>query len=163
MKLKIIFFFFILIFFLPYFSYSQPKGMEHWRKDVWCSRALDLTLNSEQAKGLNLLQQTYLEEIQLLRAQLITKRLELRELLTSPSAKIETIRTKQGEVVETQFKMEEKAIEYLIKVRGLLTLEQLKFWCPEEEFPLSQRRLPGHRPMRPMRPMYPMRAKPPEE
>lgn len=160
MKLKIIFYLLILILLLPIFSYSQPKGMKYWRKDVRCLRASDLTLNSEQAKGLDLLQQTYLEETQLLRAQLIIKRLELRELLTNPSAKIETIRTKHDEIVETQSKMEEKAIEYLIKVRGLLTLEQLKFWCPEEEFPLSQRMMPGHRPMRPMKPM---RARPREE
>ncbi len=160
MKFKLCVFILILIFLLPASSYSQSKGMKPWRKDVRCWRASELNLTSEQTKELNLLQQTYLQEVQLLRAQLITKRLELRELLTNPSVKTESVRTKYGEVVETQSKMEEKAIEYLLKVRGLLTHEQLKLWCPEDEFPLSQRMMPGHRPMRPM---DPMRRLPPEE
>jgi hypothetical protein len=42
-------------------------------------------------------------------------------------------------------------------VRELLTHEQIRFWCPEEEWPLFQRMMPGHRPMKRMR------ALPPEE
>jgi hypothetical protein len=160
MNLKITVFSLTLLLLFPMSSYSQSKGMKPWRKDARCWRASELNLNSEQTKELNLLQQTYLRETQLLRAQLITKRLELRELLINPSVKLESVRTKYGEVVETQSKMEEKAIEYLLKVRGLLTHEQLKLWCPEDEFPLSQRMMPGHRPMRPM---DSIRRLPPEE
>ncbi len=157
---KISAFFLILIFLVPIFSHAQPMGMKPWKKESRCGRASDLNLTPEQAKGLDLLQQTYLQETQLLRAQLITRRLELRELLTNPSLKADPIRTKYVEVAETQSKLEEKAIEYLLKVRGLLTNDQLKFWCPEEEFPPHQRMMPGHRPMRRMNPM---RALPPEE
>jgi Spy/CpxP family protein refolding chaperone len=160
MKLKITAFSLILIFLLPISSYSQSMGMRPWRKDARCWRALDLNLSSEQAKGLNLLQQTYLEETQLLRAQLVTKRLEIRELLTNPAIKTESIRTKHLEWVETQSKLEEKAIEYLVKVRSLLTHEQLKSWCPEQEFHLFQRMMHGHSPMGPMNPK---RTLPPEE
>lgn len=162
MKFKIIFFTVILIFLIPYSSHAQPMGMGmmHGRKEARCWKASDFPLSPEQTKGLSHLQQTYLQETQLLRAQLITKRLELRELLTNPSVKMESIRLKYNEIVETQFKIEEKAIEYLMKVRGLLTNDQLKSWCPEEELPLSQRRMPPHRPMRSMHPMSP---KPPEE
>lgn len=160
MKLKITVFSLILIFLLPISSYSQSMGMRPWRKDARCWRASDLNLSSEQAKGFNLLQQTYLEETQLLRAQLITKRLEIRELLTNPAIKTESIRTKHLELVETQSKLEEKAIEYLVKVRSLLTHEQLKSWCPEQEFHLFQRMMHGHSPMGPMNPK---RTLPPEE
>lgn len=160
MKFRIILFALILIFLLPFFSHAQPMGMKHGRKEARCWKASDLPLSPEQAKGLNLLQQTYLQETQLLRVQLLTKRLELRELFTNPSVKMESIRMKYDEVIETQARIEEKAVDYLIKVRGLLTHEQLQSWCPEEEFPLSQRRMPGHRPMRPMNPVRP---KPPEE
>jgi Spy/CpxP family protein refolding chaperone len=160
MKLKIAVFSLILIFLLPIFSHAQPMGMRPWKKETRGGRASELNLTSEQAKELNRLQQTHLQETQLLRAQLITRRLELRELLTSPSVRTESIRVKYVEVVETQSKLEEKTIEYLIKVRGLLSHEQLRLWCPEEECPLSQRMMPGHRPMRRMNPM---RALPPEE
>jgi hypothetical protein len=160
MKLKITVFFLIFIFLLPISSYAQSMGMRPWRKDVRCGRASELNLSSEQARGLNLLQQTYLRETQLLRAQLITKRLEFRELLTNPAIRMESIRMKYIEVVETQSKMEERAIEYLVKVRSLLTHEQLKFWCPEHEFPLFQRMMPGHSPMGPM---SPKKTLPPEE
>ncbi len=142
----------ILIFLFPISSYSQSMGMRPWKKDARCWRASELNLSSEQAKGLDLLQQTYLRETQLLRAQLVTKRLEFRELLTNHAIKTEFIRIKYLEVVETQSKMEEKAIEYLVKIRSLLTQEQLKFWCPEQEFPLFQRMMPGHSPMGPMNP-----------
>jgi Spy/CpxP family protein refolding chaperone len=147
----------LLIFLLPNFSFSQARP---WRKDARCWGASELNLSSEQAKSLDLLQQAYLKETQLLRAQLITKRLEFREFLTNPTIRMESIRAKYLEVAETQSKMEEKAIEYLVKVRSLLTHEQLKSWCPEQEFPLFQRMMPGHRPMGPM---SPRRPSPPEE
>jgi Spy/CpxP family protein refolding chaperone len=135
-------------------------GMRPWRKEARCWGASEINLSSEQAKSLDLLQQTYLRETQLLRAQLVTKRLEFREFLTNPAIKMESIRAKYLEVAETQSKMEEKGIEYLVKVRSLLTHEQLKSWCPEQGFPLFQRMMPGHRPMGPMNPR---RALPPEE
>jgi Spy/CpxP family protein refolding chaperone len=160
MKSKITVFFLILIFLLPISSYSQSKGMKPWRKEARCWKASELPLSPEQGNRLNPLQQTYLEETQLLRAQLVTKRLELRELLTNPAIKTESIRTKYLELVETQSKMEEKAIEYLVKIRSLLTHEQLKSWCPEQEFPLFQRMMHGHSPMRPINPK---RAMPTEE
>lgn len=160
MSFKITVFSLILIFLLPISSYSQSMEMKPWRKDARCWRASDLHLSPEQAKELNLLQQTYLQETQLLRAQLVTKRLEFRELLINPAIKTESIRTKYLEMVETQSKLEEKAIEYMVKIRGLLTHEQLKSWCPEQEFPLFQRMMRGHGPMGPMSPRRPL---PPEE
>lgn len=161
MKLKIIVLPLILIFLFPIFSHAQPMGMRPWRKDARCWRASELNLSSEQTKGLTLIQQTYFSETQLLRAQLVTKRLEFREFLTNPAIRMESIRTKYLDLVETQSKMEEKAIEYLVKVRSLLTHDQLKLWCPEQEFPLLQRMMPGHGPL--MGPMNPKKPLPPEE
>jgi hypothetical protein len=155
MALKITTFLFILIFLLPSFSNAQPMGMRPWRKDARCGRASELNLSPEQTKGLNVLQQTYFRDMQLLRAQLITKRLEFRELLTNPAVRMESIRTKYIEVTETQSKMEEKVMEYLVKIRSLLSHEQLKFWCPEQEFPFFQRMMPGHGPMSPKKTLPP--------
>ena len=169
MKPKITIFFFIFIFLLPISpSFSQPSGtksspgggMKQWKKEARCWRASELNLSSEQAKGLDLIQQTYLRETQLLRVQLFSKRLELREFLTDSTIKIEDIRPKYLEMVEIQYKMEEKAVEYLIKVRNLLTQEQLRNWCPEQEFPNFPRMMHGPGPMGPM---HPKKTPPSEE
>jgi hypothetical protein len=80
-----------------------------------------------------------MRETQLLRAEIFLKRLELREILTHPNSKAESILSKYSEMNQLQSKVEEKIIEYLIKVRSLLTQEQLKNWCPEREIPLFRR------------------------
>jgi len=64
------------------------------------------------------------------------------------------------EIIELQSKQEEKAVEYLIKVRNLLTPEQLKSWCPEQEFPSFRHMMHG---TGPMGPMHQRKAFPPPE
>ncbi len=146
MKSKALLLFLILFFFLiPTLSDAQPMGMRPWKKDPWCGKASELHLTPEQLKEYESLQNIYFGETQLLRAQLLTKRLEIRELLTHPENKTELIRMKSMELVHIQSKIEEKAMEFLLKVRRLLTSEQLKFWCPEQEFPMIQWRMPAHR------------------
>lgn len=147
---------FLLISPIPS-SYSQPPGMRTnpWRGEVKCWKASDLNLSQEQLKGLDALQQAFFREAQLLRIQLFSKRLELRELLTNPTTKIEAIRTKSTEILDHQAKVEERSIDYLIKVRGLLTQEQLKNWCPEFEFPAPRRMMQGPESMGPFPPRRP--------
>ena len=159
MKLKIMMLIFLFHFFVLLSSaYPQGPGMKHdpgmgmrpWKGEPRSWRASELNLSPEQVKGLDQIQQAYFRETQLLRAQLYVKWLELREFLTNPSAKAESIRPKQGEMVELQQKLEEKTFEYLIQVRNLLSSEQLKNWSPEQELPLSWKRMQGSSPMRPM-------------
>jgi Spy/CpxP family protein refolding chaperone len=168
LKVKTILLIFWLFFILPApFSFSQNSGMgynpgmgmRHWRGEALCWRASELDLSTEQMRGLDLIQQTYFQEVRLLRAQLFLKRLELQEFLTNPKVKTESIRAKQLETTELRSKLEEKAIEYLIKLRNLLTQEQLKRWCPEKEFSLLREMMHGVGPMGPM----PPRRLPPEE
>ena len=152
-KIKVLIFC-LLILLMATFSFSQPPemGMRKWRGESPCWRASDLDLSLEQRKGLDLIQQTYFREVQLLRLQVFTKRLELRELLTNSTARTESIRGKYSEIIELQSKQEEKAAEYLIKVRSLLTPEQLRNWCPEQEFPHSRQMIYGPGPMGSMPP-----------
>jgi Spy/CpxP family protein refolding chaperone len=161
LKTKILILCFLFIF-AAFPSFSQPPGMgmRKWRGDYPCWRASDLDLSQEQRKNLELIQQAYFREAQLLRAQLFTKRLELRELLVSPAAKIGSIRAKILEITELQSKQEEKSIEYLIKVRNLLIPEQLQQWCPEQEFPAFRQMMHGPGPMGPM---HPRKVFPPPE
>jgi len=149
MRLKtVLIFFFLFLLQIPHSS-AQPSGMRHgpgmgmrhWRGENRGYRASELNLSSEQTKELDFIQQAYFREAQLMRAQLLSKRLELREFLTNPTIKIESIRSKYSEINEIQTRFEEKAVEYLIRVRNLLTPEQLKSWNPEEEFPLFRRRM----------------------
>ncbi len=147
MKLKKLILTLFLFAFMTSSAFSQPgMGMRRWRGEGQCSKASELNPSQEQRKSLDLLQQTYFREAQLLRLEIFTKNLELRELLTNPSVRVETIRGKSLEITELQSKQEEKAVEYLIKVRNLLSPEQLKTWCPEQEFPYFRQMAPGRRP-----------------
>jgi len=160
MKIKLTSLSLLFILLLSMDSYGQPMEKKHWRKEARCCRASELNLSYEQLKSLDQLQQAFLKETQLLRAQLITKRLEFRDHLTNPTMKMDSIRMKHNELIETQTKLEEKAMEYLVRVRNLLSTEQLKFWCPEHEFPFFQRIMPGYGPMGPR---SPQKALPPGE
>jgi len=156
---------FLSLLFSPSLSVSQPSppgmehppgmGMMHRRGEPPCFRASDLDLSPDQTKELELLQQSFYRDTQLLRTELLSKFFELKESLTNPISKIESIQTKNSEIILLQSKLEEKTIQYLIKVRALLTQEQLKVWCPEQEFfPLRRMmRRPGL--MGPMPPRKP--------
>jgi Spy/CpxP family protein refolding chaperone len=110
-------------------------GMRQWRGETRCWKAAELNLSPDQAKGLEFINQAYLKETRPLRNDLFSKRLELREFLTNPNIKVESIQSKTAEVLALESKIGERETEYLIKVRSLLTQEQLKLWCPEQEFP----------------------------
>lgn len=111
-------------------------GMGQWEvDDPQCRQATELNLSIEQASGLEQIQQIYFRETRLLRAQIFLKRLELRQAFTDPSAKIESIRSKYAELLDLKSKLEGKSLEFLMRIRDLLTLDQLNHWCPEREFP----------------------------
>ena len=126
---------------------AQPPGMKPphemggrpWRGEGRCPGALELNPSPDQAKALDQLSHSYLQETRRLRMELLSKRLELREFLTDPSVKSVAIRAKTSEIVELQSRLEETATDYLLKVRSLLTQEQLKNWCPEQDLFMSQR------------------------
>ena len=168
MKLNIftLILFLALLFFLSP-SFSQPSdtrygpgmGKMHRRGESPCFRASDLNLSPDQMKELELIQQSFYREAHPIRTELFSKYLELKEFLTNPIIKIESIHAKNAEIILLQSKLEERAIHYLIKVRALLTQEQLRIWCPEQEFPHSRRMMPGPGQMGPM---VPRKSPPPE-
>ncbi len=132
----------------PSVFFSQPRvspglGAIHRKGHAPCLRALELGLSPDQMKQLELLHQSFYREAHPLRAELFAKYLELRESLTNPATTLESIHAKNAEIILLQSKLEEKTVHYLIKVRGLLTVEQLKMWCPEQEFPSPRRMMPG--------------------
>ena len=134
---------------------GMGMGMRPGKGEARCWKASDLNLSQEQMKGLDTLQQAFFRETQLLRAQIFSKRLELKELLTNSTTKIDSIRSKSAEISEHQAKLEEKSLEFLIKVRNLLSQEQLKDWCPEMEFPSFRRMMQRPDSMTPSPPRKP--------
>jgi len=168
-KSLILIFLFLFLFISPSFSQPREKGQDHGmgrmhrRGETPCLRACDLNLSSDQMKELELIQQSFYREAQPIRTELFSKYLELREFLTNPIIKIESIHAKNAEIILLQSKLEEKSIHYLIKVRALLTQEQLRIWCPEQEFPQSRRMMPGPGPMGPMSPRKPSPQEPPRK
>jgi Spy/CpxP family protein refolding chaperone len=134
-------------------------GIQQWWREDQCLRASDISLSQDQMKGLDLIQEAYFKEIRLLRIQLFSKQLELRDILTNPILKNEAIRAKYREINELQLKLDEQTMEYLLKLRNLLTKEQLKIWCPEKEFSFLREMMQVHGLMHPMHP----RKHPPEE
>ena len=160
-KIQLLIFCFLFILAVsPSFPQPPEMGMKKWRGENPCLRASELNLSQEQRKSFDLIQLAYFREAQILRLQLLTKNSELRELLTNPATTTESIRVKYLEIIELQSKQEEKAAEYLIKVRNLLTPEQLKSWCPEQEFPSFRHMMHGPGPMGPM---HQRKALPPPE
>lgn len=166
MKLKIAIPLFLFIFvFPPFIAFSQPSSMkpptrmEQWWKETQCLRASDINLSQDQIKGLDMIQEAYFQEIRFLRIQLFSKRVELQDLLTNPTLKSEAIRTKYREMNELQLKFDEQTMEYLLKLRNLLTEEQLKTWCPEKEFSFFREMVHGPGLKHPMHP----RRLPPKE
>jgi len=163
MKLKIQLFIVCFLFIFAVstsFPQSPGMGMKKWRGENPCWGASELNLSQEQRKSFDQIQLAYFREAQILRLQLLTKNFELRELLINPTTTTESIRVKYLEIAELQSKQEEKAIEYLIKVRNLLTPEQLKNWCPEQEFPSFRHMMHG---TGPIGPMHQRKAFPPPE
>ena len=124
-------------------------GMKHWKGEGRCPRASELNLSPDQMRNLTSLQHTYYRETKLLHNELFSKRLELREFLTDPNVRMDSIRSKSLELNLLQSRLDEKVIEYLTRVKGLLTREQLKLWCPEQELPFFWKRIHGPGPMEP--------------
>ena len=152
---------FLFIFSVSH-SFPQPPGMgmKKWRGENPCWGASELNLSQQQRKSFDQIQLGYFRVATTVRSQLLTKNFEHRELLINPTTTTESIRVKYLEIIALQSKQEEKAIEYLIKVKNLLTPEQLKNWCPEQEFPSFRHRMHG---MGAMGPMHQRKAFPPPE
>ena len=156
MKIRIILFLSLFSLLIPPpIPFAQPSGMRmkpgmgmrQWGAGEHCWKAADLNLSSDQEKALELIEQTHFSETRLLRAELFLRRLEFREFLTNPSARVESIRSKYGELNDLETRLKEKTLDYLIKIRGLLTSEQLKNWCPEQEMSLFRRMIHGNEPI----------------
>jgi Spy/CpxP family protein refolding chaperone len=88
----------------------------------------DLRLTAEQMDRLKSIEGSYLNDIAPLRNDLLNKRYELRRLFLDPTSKADDIRAKQEEAFVLETQIQEKIIDYQLKVREVLTPEQFKVW-----------------------------------
>ncbi len=109
-------------------QWSPQRGMggRHGHPPRWLPE--DLRLTAEQMEKLKSIEGSYLNDIAPLRNDLLNKRYELRRLFLDPTSKAEDIRAKQEEAFVLETQIQEKVIDYQLKVREVLTPEQFKVW-----------------------------------
>ena len=120
---------------------QRGMGRGHGHHPSWHPE--DLQLTAEQMEKLESIQRSYLDDITPLRNDFLNKRYELRRLITDPTSKADDIRAKQGEALALETQIQEKVIDYQLKVREILTPEQFKLWISRYKMGLGPRM--GHR------------------
>ena len=148
MKIRflIILFVSLLILRAPFAGAQWPvqRGMGNEQSHHPFCRPDDLQLTAEQMEKLKSIQRSYLDDISSLRNDLLNKRYELRRLILDPTSKADEIRAKQEEAFVLETQIQEKVIDYQLKVREILTPQQFKVWISRSKIGIGPRR--GHRP-----------------
>ncbi len=86
------------------------------------------------------IQRSYLNDLTPLRNDSLNKRYELRRLISDPTSNTDDIRAKQEEALVLETQIQEKVIDYQLKVREILTPRQFNLWISRYKM--------GHGPMR---------------
>jgi Spy/CpxP family protein refolding chaperone len=106
---------------------AGPRGRANWGDETWCpgaSQLSDLNLSVEQAEKIRGLRESFVKETTPIRTQLFTKKTELRLLWIQTSLDEAKIRATQKEVQGLMEQMQEKATDFRLAFRNLLTPEQ---------------------------------------
>ena len=105
--------------FLP----TQPKAA--------CSKDPSITFSEEQTEKLTSLQQAYKAEMSPLLSELRNLRFEMRHEISDPKVRSEVLLDKQRKISQLQAKLENLHFSYQIKVRSILTKDQLERFPPD--------------------------------
>lgn len=101
------------------YAQSPGYGRTGWGYGKWSS------LTAEQGTNLQELRQKFDDETAQLRGTIITKRFELQSLWTNPTADSRAIQEKEKELRSLQDQMTEKATQFKLEARNILTPDQL--------------------------------------
>lgn len=96
-----------------------PGNRPGWGQGKWSS------LTPEQQTKFQELRQKFNDETAQLRGTMLTKRLELQSLWRNPKADSKAILEKEKEFRSLQNQMEDKAVQFKLEARTILTPEQL--------------------------------------
>ena len=106
---------------------AGPRGMGNWEGGGWCaapSALASLNLTAEQSEKIRGLRESCLKEITPIRAQLLSKRAELKLLWIQTKLEPDKIRANQKEVRDLIGQMQEKSTDCRLAFRNILTPEQ---------------------------------------
>ncbi len=109
------------------FAQGPGQGPGHrpgWGHEKWSS------LTPEQQTKFQELRQKFNDETAQLRGTMLTKRLELQSLWTNPKSDSKAILDKEKEFRSLQDQMKDKAVQFKLESRKILTPEQLSQFGP---------------------------------
>lgn len=116
----------------------KAQGTESEAWSAQCYTLERLELSAEQRTALKRIDELCKGQILQKRNSLMLKRLELRGLLRDPGADKQAILTKAGEMGEIREALQKEMIDYQIRIRDILTPEQISRWCTMMGEPSSQ-------------------------
>lgn len=122
---------FSLSLFVPHVSMGWAQQLVPEGRTGAYPRSLlpeDLHLTSKQMEQMKSTQNYYLRDMRVLRNELLNKKYELRKLLSNPDSKPSEIRLKQQEVFALESQIQERILDYQLKVRDILTPQQFRLW-----------------------------------
>lgn len=106
------------------YAYGPGHGGTGWGYEKWSS------LTPEQRTKLQELGQRFNDETAQLRGTILTKRLELQSLWANPKADPKAIQEREKELRNLQDQMRDKAVQFRLEGRKILTPEQLAQFGP---------------------------------
>jgi Spy/CpxP family protein refolding chaperone len=109
-------------------TYVYAQGPGYGRAGSGYGKWFSLT--SEQRTKFQELRQKYNDETAQLRGRILTKRLELQSLWTDPKADSKVIQEKEKELRGLQDQIRDKANQFRLDARKILTPEQLALFGP---------------------------------
>lgn len=113
-------------------QWSGQRGTRSGHGHPPCWRPDDLRMTPEQTERLKSVQSSYLSEIGRIRNDLVTKRYELRKLMSNPATKPHDVTRKQEEVFRLETRIQEKMVDYQLQVKEILTPQQFERWRYQE-------------------------------
>lgn len=131
-------FFLLLLHVSPAWAQQPMQGRKTGGRPP-CLLPEDLRLTGEQIEGMNSIQRRYLEDITSLRNHLLNRRYQFRRLLSDPTSEAAEIRSKQKEVFALENQIEERILDYQLKMRDILTPQQFRLWVSRHGMPLGRR------------------------
>jgi len=106
---------------------AGPRGKGNGGGDGWCaapSALASLNLTAEQSEKIRALRESGLKEIPPIRAQLLSKKGELRLLWVQTKLDPEKIKSTQKEIRDLIGQLQEKSTDFRLAFRNILTPEQ---------------------------------------
>ena len=133
-RFSIILFMFVLPLIVPPALAQWPgqRGMRGGNRHPPCWRPDDLHMTPEQTERLKSIQSSYLSDIRRLRNDLANKRYQLRKLMSDQASSRYDVRKNQEEVFRLETQIQEKMVDYQLKVKEILTPQQFKRWRYQE-------------------------------